>query len=171
MRVLFAAVTLALAAGLGLDGGAGSGGNFSLEQARAFAEHPLVWAGEEVAGLPLTAVLRRDDTARYVSFVYGDCAPSADSGCAPPVEIQVWPANARGLGSYGAAAAGAPVPAPEPTRARGVPAAFVGDSQLELYARRATVVVFTHSRERSLEVATALRCLSGARPRDGPLEC
>lgn len=169
MRLLLAAASLVAAAALGVGSGSGPGGDITLAQARAFDEFPLVWAGESVAGLPLTAVLRRnDEAARYISFVYGDCTPASDGGCAPPVEVQVWPASARGLGSFGSVA-GAPVL--EPTRVRGVAAGFVGESQLELYGSRSTVVVFSDSRERSLEVAGALRCLAWMRPRDGPPDC
>ena len=172
MRALLVAGALTVGAALGMGSSSSRGGNFTLEQARAFEEFPLVWAGESAAGLPLTAILRRDDSARYVSFVYGDCTASSDSGCAPPVEVQVWPATERGFGSYGGSPADAAAPTPEPTRARGVAAAFVGESQLELYGRRATVVVFSGSRERSLEVAKRLRCLRpNGRPRDGPLDC
>jgi hypothetical protein len=147
------------------------GGNFTLEEARAFEEYPLAYAGEEVDGLPLTAILRRDDTARFVSFVYGDCTARSDGGCAPPAEVQVWPASARSVGSFETSAPGSPVP--EPTRIRGLPAAFVGETQVELYAPDATVVVFAHTRERALAIADGLRCVRNgtARPRDGPLIC
>ena len=170
MRVLALAGALAAVVAFTLDLREGRGGNLTLEEARAFDEYPLAYAGEEVDGLPLTAILRRDDTARYVSFVYGDCAAKSDGGCAPPAEVQVWPAGARNLDSYDLSGPGAPVP--EPTRIRGVPAAFVGDTQLELYAFGATVVVFAHTRERAIAIANELRCVrAGARARDGPLVC
>jgi hypothetical protein len=62
---------------------------FTLEDARAFDDYPLLFAGDRVEGLPLVTVLRRSDTADFVSFVYGDCTPDDDMGCAPPLEIQV----------------------------------------------------------------------------------
>lgn len=148
----------------------GRGGNFTLENARTFDEFPLYYAGEEVDGLPLTAVLARADGARYVSFVYGDCTPSTDAGCAPPAEIQVWPASARGLGSYDPAAPASPPITP--TRLRGVSAAFVGETQLELYPPRVTVVVFAEDRQRAVAIAEALRCVrAGATSARGTLEC
>jgi hypothetical protein len=163
LGVLVAVVPFAL-------GSDGRGGNFSLEQARRFEEFPLVFAGEEADGLPLTAVLRGDDGARYVSFVYGDCSPVSDGGCAPPAEVQVWPATARRLDRYDVAAPG--TPALELMRVRGVAAASVGDTQLELYARGSTIVVFADTRVRALALARALRCVRGdARARDGPLDC
>jgi hypothetical protein len=170
VRVLAFAGALAAVVAFAIDLRQGRGGNFTLEQARAFEEYPLAYAGEEVDGLPLTAILRRDDTARYVSFVYGDCTAQSDGGCAPPAEVQVWPAGARSLGSFDRSAPGSPVP--EPTRIRGLPAAFVGEAQLELYLPGATVVVFAHTRERAIAIANELRCVrAGARPRDGPLAC
>jgi hypothetical protein len=144
----------------------GPGGDLSLEEARSFEEFPLYYAGDEVDGLPLAAVLRRDEGAEYVSFVYGECGPSSDSGCAPPAEVQVWPAGVRNAGSYEASAG---APSVEPTRIRGRPAAFVGDgTQLELYTEESTIVVFADTRQRLLAVANVLRCLG--RDRDGPRE-
>ena len=68
---------------------------FDVPQALAFHEFPLYDAGDRVDGLPLVAVLGRDDTADFVSFVYGDCTAGDDEGCAPPAEVQVWPACRR----------------------------------------------------------------------------
>jgi hypothetical protein len=170
VRVLALAGALAAVVTFAIDLHDGRGGDFTLEEARAFDEYPLWYAGDEVDGLPLTAILRRDDTARYVSFVYGDCTAESDGGCAPPAEVQVWSAGARSPDSYDPSGPGAPVP--EPTRIRGLPAAFVGETQLELYAPGATVVVFAHTRERTVAIANELRCVRpGARPRDGPLTC
>jgi hypothetical protein len=163
VRILAALALLASVVALAAERLGGPGGNFSLERARAFEEFPLYYAGEEVDGLPLTAVLRRDEGADYVSFVYGECTSSSDSGCAPPVEVQVWPSGARSAASY----EGSPgAPALERTRIRGQPAAIVGDgTQLELYTEESTVVVFA-DRERLPAIAKALRCLR--RERDGP---
>jgi hypothetical protein len=139
-------------------------GDLTLEQARAFEEFPLVYAGERVDGLPLVAIVRRDDTADYVSFVYGDCRPSSpDGGCAPPAEIQVWPAGRRNLSSYDASRGG---PSPSTlTRIRGSPAAFFdAETRLELYTAELTVVLFARSRERLAKLATALRCLAEDAP-------
>ena len=135
-------------------------GNLTLEQARAFEAFPLAYAGERVDGLPLVAIVRRDDTADYVSFVYGDCRPSSpDGGCAPPAEIQVWPAGRRNLGSYDPSRGGSgPI---ELTTIRGSPAAFFdAETRLELYTTQLTVVLFARSRERLGRLADALRCLA-----------
>jgi hypothetical protein len=135
-------------------------GDLTLEQARAFEEFPLVYAGERVDGLPLVAIVRRDDTADYVSFVYGDCRPSSpDGGCAPPAEIQVWPASRRNLGSYDPSRGGSDPP--ELTTIRGSPAVFFdAQTRLELYTAQLTVVLFARSRKRLVKLAEALRCVA-----------
>ena len=123
---------------------------------------PLLFAGESVDELPLTRVLRGGD-AGYVSFVYGDCEATDDAGCAPPMEVQVWPACRRHLGLY---EQGPPFgPAVERAAVRGVPAAFLDDgTRLELQTGRSTVVVFAGSRGRALRIAAALRSADGSIP-------
>src|ERR687891_1445650 len=112
LAVLLGATALA-ACGSAAQDTAPLAGDLTLEQARAFEEFPLVYAGERVEGLPLVAIVRRDDTADYVSFVYGDCRPpSVEGGCPPPAEIQVWPAGRRNLGSYDASRGGSGPPLP-----------------------------------------------------------
>ena len=65
--------------------------------------------GESLGDLPLEAVRRRCVPAssktlvseNFVSYLYGECDASKDEGiCAPPVEIQTWPACERSLSSY-----------------------------------------------------------------------
>jgi len=76
---------------------------FSVAQAKAFGDFPLYDAGDSVEGLPLVAELRRlGGGTNYVSFIYGDCAALDDYGCAPPVEIQIWPACLRNPSLYAA---------------------------------------------------------------------
>jgi hypothetical protein len=129
---------------------------FSVAKARSFEGFPIYDAGPSVAGLPLVAVLRRSDTpTNYVSFIYGDCQAAGDMGCAPPIEIQVWPACVRNPSLYGSPKG----PTPEMTVVRGVPAAFVDNDglRLEIQTGTSTVVVFARSRDEALTVADALR--------------
>ena len=87
-------------AGSGAEAGAG------LEACRAlladFQDYPLVYAGEEFEGMPLTTCMRRQTPATnygvpatdQVIFVYGTCTPdlsSPDPSCAPPLQIHVYP--------------------------------------------------------------------------------
>ena len=128
---------------------------------------PALFAGDNVDGLSLTAVVRGGD-AGYVSFVYGDCEAADDAGCAPPAEVQVWPACRRHLGLY---QRGPPFgPAVEHVAVRGVPAAFLDDgARLELQTGRSTVVVFAGSRGRVLRIVAALRSADGTIPAGVPL--
>lgn len=75
------------------------------DQASAFADYPLVWAGDSVLSYPLTycahmmTKTRRDEEG-HVShpggdawvFGYGDCTPSkGHDSCAPPITLRVDP--------------------------------------------------------------------------------
>ena len=130
---------------------------FTLAKARAFADYPLYDAGPAANGIPRVAVLRRDDgSTDYVSFVYGDCRATEDVGCAPPAEIQVWPACSRNLSLYTGARGDAP--RPELSTVRGVPAGlFEGGRRLELQTGTSTVVVFARTRGEVLRIAAGLR--------------
>ena len=152
---LMAAVMFAL--GLALVGSVSAGGG---QPSAALQSFPLYNAGERVDGLPLVAALRREDTADYVSFVYGDCVAGDDAGCAPPAEIQIWPACGRNLGLYdGVQPAGAPA---EQIMVRGVPALLFDDgTRLEFETGRSTAVVFADTRARTLRIAAALRAVDG----------
>lgn len=161
---LTAALLLAVAIGqasTAADPGTGRAGapirgNFSLEEARAVTGLDLYYAGESIAGLTLTAVERRSDSATYVSFLYGDCTAGDHYGCALPLEIQVWPSCTRTLALYDPTDPFAP--APEETRVRGAPAAALDDGrQLELETGSSTVVIFGESRALVNRAATALR--------------
>jgi hypothetical protein len=129
---------------------------------------PLYSAGERFEDLPLVALLRRNDTAQYVSFVYGDCTASSDTGCAPPAEIQVWPSCRRNLALYEDSPSS--VPSMEPITVRGVPAALFDDgTRLELETDDSTVVVFARTRAHTLRIAGVLRSLDGSVAPGSPL--
>lgn len=152
-----------VACGSERGGGARDGGRLTLAEAAALSRVPLVYAGERVDGLPLTAILGGDRPEGPVSFVYGDCEPDATGGCAPPAEVQVWPAGARSAASYREPGPGAPVP--EPTTVRGFPGALFDDGRrLEVFTHDATIVVFADSPERVHAIARALRCAGPPRP-------
>ena len=114
-------------------------GNSSLAEARAFRGFPLYFAGQEVAGLRLAAVQRTDRTspAPHVefTFLYGGCRAASDSGCAPPLQILLWPACYRYDTRYS-------IPAHERTSLRGVPGRLSAESRrLELYPSGSTIVI------------------------------
>jgi hypothetical protein len=164
-RVAAGGASLLVAMALAGSGPAGDepSSRFTLAQARAFRDFPLYFAGDRVDGIELVAVLRRDDTASYVSFVYGDCTPGDDAGCAPPAEIQVWPACLRHPALYGGSQPKAPDV--EQITIRGVPAASLEDGmRLEIQTGRSTVVVFADSPARALRIAGALRSVNSFVP-------
>ena len=123
-------------------------------EARAFADFSLYWAGASFEGSPLTAItLPRG----FVTFIYGDCKAASDSGCSPPLQVQVWRACERNLSSYALTPAGDPLPH-QRVRLRGVPAAFFeGGARLELYTGDVSVVLFGEGRNQLRRAAEALR--------------
>lgn len=130
--------------------------SISVELESLGAREPIFFAGDRTEGIPLEAVLRRSDSAEYVSFVYGDCVPENDAGCAPPIEIQVWPACRRHLALYDSSYG----PDVDRVTVRGVPAAVLdGGTRLELQTGRSTIVVFADSRQRLARIAKDLRAL------------
>jgi hypothetical protein len=190
------AVVLGATGALILFSGAGTAGpgteadlrsNFSVEAAQAFRGFPVYNTGDRADGIPLRAVLRRNEAAalphlaaaepkgfkglgqtNYVSFVYGSCVPGVNSGCAPPVEVQVWPACLRNLALYDPSVPGTPIP--ERTLVRGVPAAIFDDGlRLEIHTGRSLIVVFGDSADRVKQVADDLRGVNVASPADAPL--
>ncbi|MDQ4082226.1 MAG: hypothetical protein M3123_04975 [Actinomycetota bacterium] len=133
-------------------------GNFALGDARAFDDFPLYYAGASLAGQPLTAILRRDDRPHpgetiqpnTVAFVYGDCVPDVDGGCAPPLEVKMWPACRRNPAVYD-------LPPEEELTVRGVPGYFYENgTRLELSTGRVTVVLYGSERSDLLEAAASL---------------
>lgn len=151
-------------------GGAAPSSSFTLEQARAFDEYRLYFPGDSVDGHALTAVLRRNDTASYISFVYGDCEAEGEAGCAPPAEVQVWPACRRNLALYDGQSLVAGSPVPERVVVRGVPGAFLDrGTRLELETGRSLVAVFAGSRENALRIAAELEALDGSIAAGAPL--
>jgi hypothetical protein len=59
-----------------------------LAVAREFGAFPLYWLGERFEGWRLEYVESGPDA---VVLVYGTCETSGDGGCAPPLQLQVFP--------------------------------------------------------------------------------
>lgn len=66
----------------------GDGVKADLEAAREFNSYPLYWVGERFEGLDLSYV---GLGGAAVGFVYGTCDAHGDQGCAPPLQIQIFP--------------------------------------------------------------------------------
>src|SRR5215210_3480840 len=143
---------------------------------RAFRSFPLYFVGESHDGLRLTAITHRTpqpgvDSTEYISFLYGSCRPPPGSGCALPLEIQVWPACVRTLASYRLTPFSDDPLSYEKLIVRGVPSAFFPESaasaRLELYTGVVTVVLFGAERDRLVAAANAIR---GVNVEAGPEE-
>lgn len=138
-------------------------GSSSVARAAVFSDFELYNADASYAGLPLTAVDRVDAKpfpgelvrANFFTFIYGDCNPSrggsTEGGCAPPLQIQIWPACERNPSVY------SPDEIREPVKVRGVPGHFYDlGTRLELTTGAATVVIFGRSKSQLLDVARKL---------------
>jgi hypothetical protein len=125
--------------------------------------------GDSFAGLRRSAVLRRCDApdpthgeslgANYVTSIYGDCLVTVDEGCAPPLEVQTWPACERNFSVYTHEPEGLPLNPSELFDVRGArAAAFDNGTRLEVYTGDATVVIFADDRD---QVRAAAESLTG----------
>lgn len=121
-----------------------------LEEPTNFTAYSL---GGAVEGEPLTRILRRCDApypgeairANYLSYIYGDCKVVEEEGCAPPIEIQTWPACERSIASYSDDGIAGDGLLNQLVSERGVPGAhFENGHWVELYAGESTIVVFAN---------------------------
>ena len=129
----------------------------TVRAAQDAADFPLYWAGESVAGLPLTGVSR---TGGQVSVTYGDCAPPAgEGGCPYPVEIQTTSICERNPLILDLRPRSS-------SRVRGVPAREYGDD-LSLEVGTSSVTVFTRPEYRE-QVVAALRSARATTPAPAP---
>jgi hypothetical protein len=108
--------------------------------------------------------------SNFDSYVYGTCEAEPDEACAPPLEIQSWPACERSAADYNAGPPGQAkrIEPIDTFRVRGVPARFYEDMSLELSTNAVTVVIWGHSRDQLLAAAKALRTEPAAPFQAGP---
>jgi hypothetical protein len=124
-------------------------GDFTLEEIRERPGLAPYFVGEQFEELPLTAIVGQ---TWPLTFVYGDCEIpfGTDGGCAPPLEVQVWPIERRPPGII------SEMIECKKVTVRGAPGAFFG-GDLDLYVGEQTVVIFADSSKRALRAANALR--------------
>jgi hypothetical protein len=128
----------------------------TVRAAQAAAAFPLYWAGEAVAGLPLTSVVR---TGGQITVQYGSCVPSGDEpSCALPIQIQTTSICARNPLILDLRPRSS-------SRVRGVPARDYGDD-LSLEIGTSDVTLFAQSKYRQ-PVLAALRSARDAAPAPG----
>jgi hypothetical protein len=115
-----------------------------------FRPFPLYWLGREFAGFPLAGFFRiqlpssmaqlaagERNGSNVAAVIYGTCRAESDSGCSPPLAIQVATACTRNYSLFAANPAGMGPPIVH-TRVRGVPAIWVA-GHLELYTGTITI--------------------------------
>jgi hypothetical protein len=143
----------ALGAALLLFGCGGSGSNepaVDLSEARSFAAYPLYYLGSSFHGLPLTfsglGGGSGTGSRRAWSFIYGDCAPSGDAGCAPPLEVQNWSICSRFPAIYSGRT-------PRTSPMRGA-ATLPAGGGLDVYTGHTTVVIFGRSKTEAIRALT-----------------
>ena len=145
---------------------------WTIEEAEAFEEYPVLWVGESFQGLPLTGITRLEfseppdvpapDTD-MVTVAYGDCTPAGTPPtCVPPVQIVSTPYCLRPR-----SLAAPEVLAGEPFDVRGAVAQWVGPrhSTLVLYGGQSTLTIIATAGERTvLDVASRLHSVNGLGP-------
>lgn len=153
MRSL-AAIVAGTALALGLLAGCGGADERptagDVRAAQRAAPYPVYWVGSSFAGLPLTAITRN---GARVSFLYGTCKASGDSGCALPLEIQTTSICDRN-------AVILDIRPRSSTRVRGVVARDYGEGDRSLEVGESNVTVFGRSPYRERAVG-ALRPVAG----------
>jgi hypothetical protein len=170
---LVAAAFIAVAIAGGRESGVGfdsAHSDYTPSSIQGFNQFSVYWLGEQYNGSNVRAINHRDgqdprslapSLPDYVSVKYGECNTSnTDTGCFPPLEVQIWPACGRNRAMY---QMGPESPYPrEDLTLRGVPAAFFDmDSRLELYTGDVTVVLFGSQRQQLLSAATGLQAVDG----------
>jgi hypothetical protein len=147
--------------------------DFTPESIAGFDKFAVYSVGDAFEGIPMRAMLRRDETHEvaglqvkkdYVSVIYGECVARGLQGCAPPLEIQTWPACARSLADYTLTPNGEPLPN-RPFKLRGVPGAmFEEGGRVELYTGNVTIVVFGNDAGQIWRAANAVRLANPQTP-------
>jgi hypothetical protein len=170
-RVLFLAIVgpaigiTLTAPAIGNDAGSAKGLKPCPPEGSNAVDFSAYYLGDAFRGLPLTKTLRvcnkphpqEPVRGNYIAYIYGDCVPGSDSGCAPPVEVQSAPACERKLSRRNRRRARA-------HKVRGVPALqFPGEPRLELFTGDAAVVIFGRTRVEVRKAAAALRSIPGSR--------
>jgi hypothetical protein len=123
------------------------------------AEKPINFeifsVGPSIAGVPLTDFKRRcggttpadEPPANFTNYFYGDCEiEGSATGCAPPLEIQTWPACQRSLGDY--SYEGKPIPYRELSKLGDAEVAeieFMFEPRIEVYTGSSTIVIFAEN--------------------------
>jgi hypothetical protein len=153
------ATLIALAAAvIGAGCSAGDDVGADLESARDFNAFPLYWVGEQFEGLDVSHVRLGGPAA---GFIYGTCQITGDHGCAPPLQIQIFPlcfhldfVAANRIWTR--------------RKIRGAPVG-VNDAAPVMFTQRTQVKVYGSDPGMALRALYALRSLNDVPPQIGPV--
>jgi hypothetical protein len=133
--------------------------NWTIDDAKNFRGFSLFWLGENYDGLPLTKIIRykfQPDPSKMwvfpedsVTFLYGSCTPSPDSGCAAPVQIILEPYCMRPPELLAEGVRGTPF------AVRQAVAEQVGD-HLRLWTGDASITIFADGLQPQTEIAAKI---------------
>jgi hypothetical protein len=135
--------------------------------ANATSNFPVFSLGSSFEGRTTTHLIRRCATpdptepvrSNFVSYIYGDCAVTtqAESSCAPPIEIQSWPACERNLALYALTPEALRLPY-NTTTLNGLPSTVFEDgTRIEIYTGVSTIVLFGDDPSQLLRAANVLQ--------------
>ena len=115
------------------------------------AKRPVYYVGLRFAGLALTDA---EVSPRGGLIVYGTCElPRGEGGCAPPIQIQHFPFDARAWRLAGGCQSVAAL--------RGVPTVRVGDGSLRLFTGGLVVGIYARGESEARAIARQLRRIDG----------
>ena len=160
LRRTACAVVSALVVGIvGAGCSIGNDVEADLETAREFNQYPLYWAGERFEELELSHVSLGGSA---VGFIYGTCEITGDHGCAPPLQIQIFPlcfhldvVAANQIWTH--------------RRIRGTPVG-VNDAAPVMFTQRTQIKVYGSDPGQELRALRALRSLNNVPPQIGPVD-
>ncbi len=145
------------------------------QQAREFADYPLLYAGSEVLGYELVGCRHNKTEDRFApdgtryhnatdsfTFVYGSCViPSGGSSCPIPVSIIMYPACHSSL------AAGA---AKDTALVRGAQALVKSDGSLRIEAPSHKLTLYAPGNSSGARTANAIRVAEALVPANAPAD-
>lgn len=107
---------------------------------------PYFSVGETIGDMPVTFAERWCEDRVWpneVTYVYGTCHGGGETGCAPPLAVESWPACQRNLSQY-ENPFGGPYPHAKPVRwaAGAISVNFNQGTRVEVYTARSTIVLF-----------------------------
>ena len=138
---------------------------WTIEDAKQFREFPLYWLGQSYEGLPLTRIIRYRydpeppipavEAENSVTFIYGDCDPPPDGGCAPPLTIVLDDYCLKPPERISPSVKNGP-----PFEVRGGLAQYIGEDHVRLWTGNVSIAILTEGVASQVEATEKLRLVS-----------